>query len=90
MRKLLATELLVIQQLVYVESFHTIQSDTGLQYGELRDDLINLYDSGYIEVFEDQDTTVPKKLPYFDSDRPQLFSYRATKSGLDAMKRFQP
>ena len=90
MRKLIASEYQIIQQLIYVEHFETIQSDTGLKFGELRDDLINLYDAGFIEIFEEQDATVPKKLPYFDSDRPQLFCYRATKSGLDAMKKYKP
>lgn len=88
MRSLFITEYQVLQQLLYVEHFKTVQSDTGLQFGELRDDLINLYNSGMVEIFEGDDS--PEKVAYFDSDNPQRYSFRATKAGLDAMKKHKP
>lgn len=90
MRKIILSEYQVLEQLVYIESFDTVKSDTGLQFGELRDDLINLYNSGYVEIYSENQTSLPERINYFDSDRPQLFSYRATKAGLDAMKKFTP
>ena len=82
MRKITKTESLILEQLVFDETFNTLQDETGLQFGELRDDISNLLNDGLIEVVNKG----KNQITYFDSDRPQLFSYRATRTGLNAFK----
>lgn len=82
MRKITKTESSILEQLVFDETFDTIQAETGLQFGELRDDLTKLLNDGLIEVINKEKS----QFTYFDSDRPQLFSYRATRTGLNALK----
>lgn len=82
MRKITKSENLILEQLVFDEGFETLKEETGLQFGELRDDLTKLLNDGFIEVTN----TDKLRVTYFDADRPQLFSYRATRSGLDALK----
>lgn len=80
----------VLQQLVFTESFNSVQAETGLSYGELRDDLINLLSNGLVEVYTDPDEHAFIKRTHFDSDHPNRYYYRATKTGLDAMKTYRP
>ncbi|MEX2403104.1 MAG: hypothetical protein WD625_03165 [Balneolales bacterium] len=82
MRKITKSEVQILEQLVFDETFETVQKETGLQFGELRDDLTKLLNDGFIEVTN----TDKQRITYFDADRPQLFSYRATRSGLNALK----
>lgn len=86
MRPLLPSEKKIIGLLVYVESYDSLLSDSGLQPGELRDDLINLIDAGYIQVFESDENTQSIPTFYCDTDHLEQFSFRATRSGLNAVK----
>lgn len=79
-----------MQQLVFIESFNSIQSETGLSFGELRDDIINLLSSGMIEVYADIDEHAELRRTHFDSDHPNRYFYRATHSGMKAMKTYRP
>ncbi|MEX0928030.1 MAG: hypothetical protein WD266_06645 [Balneolales bacterium] len=82
MRKITESESQILARLVFDETFDSVREETGLQFGELRDDLTKLINDGLIEV-----TGINKHgITYFDSDRPQLFSYRATRTGLNAIK----
>jgi hypothetical protein len=78
--KLTASEKSILRELIFPESFHHIQSETGLSYGAVRDDLINLINHGFIEVF-DQDA-VTSVSPFYDSDQIEQFSFKATKRGI--------
>ncbi|MEX0779159.1 MAG: hypothetical protein WD491_08435 [Balneolales bacterium] len=82
MRKITNSEIQILEQLVFDEPFEALQEETKLQFGELRDDLTNLLNDGFIEITNSE----KQQVPYFDSDRPQLFSYRATRTGLNALK----
>ncbi len=90
MRSITSSEFQVLQQLVFIESFDTVQNETGLSYGELRDDLINLLSVGMVEVYSDKEEHAYIKRTYFDSDHPNRYYYRATKTGLDALKTYRP
>lgn len=79
------SQLMILNTLVYHETFDHILQETGFQRGVIRDDLIGLQHGNYIEVFENEDGQVGKKVKHFDNDHPELFYYRATKAGLDLM-----
>lgn len=71
----------VINQLVFIESFDTLLSELDLRRGELRDDLMQLINAGFIEVFDENST---KRLNGYDADRLERFCFRATSKGLAA------
>jgi hypothetical protein len=85
MRKISASEKKILELLIFTESFQTIREETDLQYGEIRDDIINMHNAGLIEVCT-AGTHGASKLNHYDSDRPELFHYRATRKGMNAMK----
>lgn len=84
MRKITPSEKKVIERLIFAEGFDVLQIETGLSYGELRDDLINLINAGLIYAFE-SDTQDSDTSPFIDVDNLKDFSFRATKSGLRAI-----
>jgi len=74
----------ILEQLIYAEPFGNILEETGLQAGELRDNLINLINFGFIEAYETDNSH--KTSPHFyDSDNLQNFTFRATSKGLVAI-----
>lgn len=75
----------ILQLLIYVESYDHIREETGLSAGVVRDDLITLQHRNMIEVYESIDGNAGRKVRHFDNDHPELFFYRATKTGLNAM-----
>ena len=77
--KLTGSEKKILRELIFPETFDHIISETELSYGEIRNDLIQLMNHGYIEVCQNE----PKQSSlYFDSDNVQFFSFKATKTGL--------
>lgn len=87
-RKITASEQVVLEKLVFPETFEIVKEETRLQYGELRDDLINLLSFGFIEVYERQGSAITLSA-FYDSDNLQDFTFRATKKGLSAIKNFR-
>jgi|TARA_R110001599_G_scaffold84130_2_gene226799 hypothetical protein len=86
MRKLTKSEKTVIERLIFPESFDVIMEETNMQFGELRDDLMNLVNHRFVEVvnFEsDKDS----KMAFYDSDNIKDFSFRATKTGLKSLNK---
>lgn len=84
-RKITASERQILTRLIYPESYGVILEETGLQSGELRDDLINLISFGYIEAYE-QDESHIALTHFYDTDNLQDFTFRATKKGLSQIK----
>lgn len=80
-RKVSTSERNVLSKLVFPETFETVLDETGLQYGELRDDLINLMSFGFIEAYERQGNQIALT-SFYDADNLQDFTFRATKKGL--------
>ncbi len=79
--KISKTEKKVLQQLIYPENFEDILEETKLQYGEVRDDLINLLNFGFVEAYEKSGDTIAET-KFYDEDNLHLFTYRATGKGL--------
>lgn len=82
--KITPSERSVLERLVFPEPFATILEETGLQGGELRDDLINLLNFGFVETYHfkgDKITTTE----FYDADNLQKFTFRATSKGLAAI-----
>lgn len=77
--KLTTSERSILRELIFPESFNHIQSETGLSYGAIRDDLIKLINHGYIEVI---DYETAGSLAFYDSDHIEEFSFKATNIGL--------
>lgn len=83
--KISKSERSVLEQLIFPESFDNILEETGLQYGELRDDLINLLSFRFVEAYKN-DGKRAELTSFYDSDNLQDFTFRATKKGLSAIK----
>ncbi len=83
MKKITESQKQVLSQLIFVESFDMLASETGAHQGALRDDLIQLINAGFIEVF---DQNQKQRLNGYDSDNLQLFSFRATNLGLKSIQ----
>lgn len=83
MKKITVSQKKVLESLVFSESYDTLLSESGLQRGELRDDLMQLINAGMIEVYHLGENT---RLSGYDADNLQYFSFRATRSGLNALK----
>jgi hypothetical protein len=83
LKKITTSQQNVLERLIFIESYEDLLSETGLQRGELRDDLTQLINSGMIEVFNKNEI---KRLNGYDTDNLHYFSFRATSSGLKALK----
>jgi len=83
MRKLTPSEKAILSQLYHMESMQTLQEETGLQYGELRDDLTNLISSRLIEVHDGSDG--PQN-GFYDLDNLMNYYFRITRLGLTTLK----
>ncbi len=86
MSKITQSQRSILEQLIYAEPYEHIRQETGLSFGEIRDDLITLLHHNMIEVYESDSGKIGAKVRHFDNDHPESFFYRATKSGLSAMK----
>lgn len=81
MKKVTKTQRKILDRLIYPEPFKRVQQETGLTYGELRDDLIQLINAGCVEVTEGEGQKISYH-NFYDADNLQLFTFRATKRGL--------
>jgi hypothetical protein len=84
-RKITKSERRVLKRLIFPETFQAIQDETGLLYGELRDDLINLISYRLIEAYERSGNKIALT-SFYDADNLQDFTFRATSKGLDEIK----
>lgn len=86
MRKLTPSERKILDRLIFPEPFEVIKEETQLEYGEIRDDIINLMNSRLIEVVN-PDIADANATFYFDSDNIKDSTFRITKSGIKHMKK---
>ena len=82
--KITSSEHSILERLVFPEPFAILMEETGLQPGELRDDLINLLNFGFVEAFEFEDEPITST-GFYDADNLQKFTFRATSKGLSAI-----
>lgn len=83
-RKISLSERKVLERLIFPEAFEVLLEETNLQTGELRDDLINLLNHGFVEAFE-QSGKKHRLEGFYDTDNLQRFVFRATSKGLAAI-----
>lgn len=81
MRKLIPSEKLILERLIFPESYNVILEETALHPGTLRDDLINLISLRLVEVI---DLHMPEPIgsSFYDSDNMAECTFRATTTGL--------
>lgn len=84
-RKITETEQRVLEKLIFPETFQDILDETGLLYGELRDDLINLLSFHLVEAYEQSGNKI-SLTSFYDADNLQDFTFRATSKGLTKIK----
>lgn len=84
-RKITKSEQQVLNKLIYPETFQDILDETGLLYGELRDDLINLLSYHLIEAYERSGNKI-SLTSFYDADNLQDFTFKATSKGLSKIK----
>lgn len=82
--KITTSEYSILERLVFPEPFATILEETGLQPGEVRDDLINLLNFGFVEAYEVNGNRITSTA-FYDADNLQNFTFRATSKGLSAI-----
>lgn len=80
------SERMILSKLLHQESLATLMQETGLHYGEVRDDITNLISGRMIEVFEDS-PDVSTRIPstFYDLDNLHDYYFRATKRGQSAL-----
>lgn len=83
--KITKTERRVLERLIFPETFQDIMDETGLLYGELRDDLINLLSFRFVEAYERSGAKIALT-SFYDADNLQDFTFRATSKGLAEIK----
>jgi hypothetical protein len=82
--KITSSERSVLERLVFPETFARIKEETSQDSGELRDNLINLLNFGFVEAFEGSGQRITST-GFYDSDNLQDFTFRATRKGLSAI-----
>lgn len=87
MRKITPSEKLIIERLIFPETFEVIQEETELPYGALRDDIINLVNFRLIEISV-SDSMLDNGTGFYDSDKLNNCTFRATSAGLKQIKQF--
>lgn len=84
-RKITESEQKVLNKLIYPETFQDILDETGLMYGELRDDLINLLSYHLVEAYERSGNKI-SLTSFYDADNLQDFTFKATSKGISKIK----
>lgn len=84
-QKISKSERKVLEKLIFPERFQVIMEETGHLYGELRDNLINLLNFGFVEAYE-RDGSKITLTGFYDADNLQDFTFRATSKGLSEIK----
>lgn len=72
----------LLRRMIFHESLADLLAETGLHAGVVRDDLLTLLHKGYAEVFLPGDGSEPVRQMAYDSDRLNLYLFRASHAGL--------
>ena len=68
---------------MYVEPWHRLQEETGLQAGVLRADLTTMISHGLVDVFQEEEGA--PTTPFFDADNMHGFHFQSTHKGVKAL-----
>lgn len=72
----------LLRRMIFHETYADLLSETGLHAGVVRDDLLTLLHKGYAEVFLPGADSDPVRQMAYDSDRLNLYLFRASHAGL--------
>lgn len=72
----------LLRRMIFHETMDELRSETGLHAGVVRDDLLILLHKGFAEVFLAGATGEPVRQMAYDSDRLNLYLFRASHAGL--------
>ena len=87
MKKITVSQKSILERLIFPETFFTIQEETKLQRGEIRDDLMQLMHMGLIKAVSSSPQQAGMRKTYFyDLDHVEASYFQATQKGLKAMK----
>jgi hypothetical protein len=87
MKKLTVSERKILNQLIHLETFDSLITETGLKYGELRDDLTNLISRRLIQVFDEHNPAGNlSHTAFYDLDNLNKYSFRISGQGLNILK----
>jgi hypothetical protein len=87
MKKLTISEKIILNHLFHTETFDTLLFETGLMYGELRDDLTNLISRRLIHVFEEHNSDdTQTQTAFYDLDNLSKYSFRISGQGMNILK----
>lgn len=75
----------ILDRLIFPETITTIQEETGMQKGEIKDDIMQLLHMGLIKAvgFHQKDL---KKMFFYDLDQVDGCLFQATPKGLKIIK----
>ena len=86
MKKITGSQRNILEQLIFPESYNTIQEETKLQKGEIRDDLMQLLHQGLIKAVGQTEQSNLKKTIFYDLDHVEGCFFQATARGLNILK----
>jgi hypothetical protein len=86
MKKITGSQRIILEQLIFPESYSTIQDETKLQRGEIRDDLMQLLHQGLIKAVGQMEQPNLKKAFFYDLDHVESCFFQATTRGLNVLK----
>lgn len=86
MKKITGSQKSILDRLIFPETFFTIQEETKLQRGEIRDDLMQLLHLGMIKASSSSEPTNYSKTYFYDLDQVEASFFQATPRGLKALK----
>ena len=73
----------ILSSTMYVEPWHRLQEETGLQAGVLRADLTTMISHGLVDVFQEEEGA--PTTPFFDADNMHGFHFQSTHKGVKAL-----
>lgn len=86
MKKITGSQKSILERLIFPETFFTIQEETNMQRGEIRDDLTQLLHMGMVKASSSSQPTDYRKTYFYDSDQVEASLFQATPRGLKALK----
>lgn len=86
MKQISGTQRKILEHLIFPESYETIQEETKLKRGEIRDDLMQLMHQGLIKAIGQKEQLSTKKTFFYDLDKVEDCFFQATHKGLKLIK----
>lgn len=86
MKKITGSQKSILERLIFPETYLTIQEETKLLRGEIRDDLMQLMHMGMVKAVGSNEQRENRKTYFYDLDHVESSFFQATPRGLKALK----